>query len=186
MHYDNYAFSNNGQQTIVANNGVRLKPSYSKTDAEILTELDVQAIKTFYSCGSSPTTMNPVTTTAPNTIISTTNTARTITVASTTRPPITSNVPLTSLASTSTTSRGFVLYKFTINNKLSYPIKLYWISYQNEQILYAKINPGGIWTQSTYLTHKWLLKSDDNRYSKSFEIGVDSSFLSTNSIFNAQ
>jgi hypothetical protein len=48
MHYDNYAFSKNGQPTIVAKKpGVTLLPSYKKF---MLTQTDVAEIKRRYNC----------------------------------------------------------------------------------------------------------------------------------------
>ncbi len=45
MHYGNYAFSSNGQPTIVANNGMQLLEAYDKTS---LSSLDIEALKRAY------------------------------------------------------------------------------------------------------------------------------------------
>jgi len=154
MHYDNYAFSNNGQPTIVAKSGLKLLATYQKTDAQILSSLDVQAIRSFYSC---------------NGVLST--------LAATTAAPTT-----TTRSATTTTVNWFV---FTIVNRLTYSLRLYWINYQGVRVLYATIAPGSSYTQSSWLTHKWVLTSDDARYNKQFTIGADSSFLVPNSTFIA-
>ena len=155
MHYDNYAFSNNGQPTIVAKSGIKLLATYQKTDAQILSSLDVQAIRSFYSC---------------NTVLSTL-------VATTTVPTSTSGA-----VATTTTVNWFV---FTIVNRLTYTLRLYWINFQGVRVLYGTIAPGSSFTQSSWLTHKWILTSNDTRYNKQFEIGADSAFLISNSIFIA-
>ena len=46
MHYGNYAFSSNGQPTIVAKNGMTLLEAYDKTS---LSQLDIEALKRAYS-----------------------------------------------------------------------------------------------------------------------------------------
>lgn len=62
MQYDEYAFSNNGRKTIIPLNGEKLIPQYSKTDAQILTESDISAVRQLYQCsGSIPTTQKPIT-----------------------------------------------------------------------------------------------------------------------------
>jgi hypothetical protein len=49
IHYDNKAFSKNGQDTIIPKQpGIVLKPSHLKTDVEILTAADILAIQTRY------------------------------------------------------------------------------------------------------------------------------------------
>ena len=45
MHYGNYAFSSNGQPTIVANNGMQLLEAYDKTSLS----LDIKALKRAYA-----------------------------------------------------------------------------------------------------------------------------------------
>ena len=47
MHYDNFAFSLNGEPTIVAKNGVTLLPSYKKF---MLSQIDKAEIKKRYNC----------------------------------------------------------------------------------------------------------------------------------------
>ena len=47
MHYGNYAFSSNGQATIVAKSGVPLREAYQKSH---ITDLDVAAIRRIYNC----------------------------------------------------------------------------------------------------------------------------------------
>lgn len=66
MHYDEYAFSNNRQKTIVPlQSGIDIIPAYSMTDSQILSNYDIQAIKTSYQCkaGSLVTTTKPSVTT---------------------------------------------------------------------------------------------------------------------------
>lgn len=62
MQYNEYAFTTNGQKTIIPLNGEELIPSYRKTDAQILTSNDVASVKFLYQCSS-----NQVTTKAPTT-----------------------------------------------------------------------------------------------------------------------
>lgn len=62
MQYNEYAFSSNGQKTIIPLNGEKLIPSYSKTDSQILTSNDVASVKYLYQCSS-----NQVTTKGPTT-----------------------------------------------------------------------------------------------------------------------
>jgi hypothetical protein len=55
MHYDEYAFSVNGQKTIIPKQaGIDFIPSYDKTYAQILSDYDVQAIRASYSCSNQP------------------------------------------------------------------------------------------------------------------------------------
>lgn len=63
MQYNEYAFSYNGQRTIVPLNGEKLIPLYEKTDAQILTELDVMAIRDLYQCSGAVHTTNKPTST---------------------------------------------------------------------------------------------------------------------------
>ena len=78
MHYTEYAFSNNGQKTIIPKiPGIVLKNSGDKTDAEILTQYDVDAIRSRYQCPGAytlpPTTTTTTTTTRAPILASCTN-----------------------------------------------------------------------------------------------------------------
>ena len=46
MHYGNYAFSSNGQATIVAKSGVPLREAYQKA---FISDLDVAALRRLYN-----------------------------------------------------------------------------------------------------------------------------------------
>ena len=50
MQYYEYSFSSNGQKTIVPRNGEKLVPVFEKTDDQILTNYDIQAVKLLYKC----------------------------------------------------------------------------------------------------------------------------------------
>jgi hypothetical protein len=65
MHYGNKAFSNNGKETISPlQPNIKLMEPYDRTDAQILTAFDIQAIRARYSCNG-PT---PAPTVAPATV----------------------------------------------------------------------------------------------------------------------
>ena len=49
MHYGNYAFSSNGQPTLVAKSGVQLLEAYAKT---AISSLDVAALRAAYKCNN--------------------------------------------------------------------------------------------------------------------------------------
>ncbi len=74
MHYDETAFSKNGLKTITPlQAGIDLIPSYDKTDAQILSALDVQAIRARYQCtGVAPTVAPTVASTVRPTVAPTT------------------------------------------------------------------------------------------------------------------
>jgi hypothetical protein len=154
MQYDNYAFSSNGKQTMVARSGQELISVGYRKDEKILSEYDIKAIKTFYQCDSNQD-----------------------------RDEINVTETTTVTTATSTASGS---YTFIINNKRTFPVYLYWINYQGQQVYYTVVKPGASYTQQTYLTHKWLLTSGDNRYNKQFEIGKDSEFKNKLSVFNLQ
>merc|ERR1712127_144040 len=59
MQYSAYAFSSNGQKTILTKDGSYLKPAYDKTYAEIMTASDISALNKLYECSI------PVNTPAP-------------------------------------------------------------------------------------------------------------------------
>lgn len=71
MHYDEFSFSRNGQQTITPlQSGIDLIPSARKTDAQIMTQYDVQAVAARYSCAATAATTAATTpaTTAATTV----------------------------------------------------------------------------------------------------------------------
>lgn len=46
---------------------------------------------------------------------------------------------------------------FTVVNGSDHLVKLYWINYAGEPVLYAAIQPGSRFSQPTYATHPWLI-----------------------------
>ena len=128
MHYTEYAFSVNGQKTIIPKQaGVNLIPSYDKTYDQILTNYDIKAIRASYSCSNGPvatstTTKAPVTTTkAP---VTTTKAPVTTTKA----PVTTTKAKLTATIAPVTTkpvlSKTFI---FNIKNSGITSYYLYWL-----------------------------------------------------------
>ncbi len=89
MHYDETAFSKNGLKTITPlQAGIDLIPSYDKTDAQILSALDVQAIRARYQCtGATPSVAPTVPTTVRPAVTTTVRTTVRPTVAPTTQAP---------------------------------------------------------------------------------------------------
>jgi len=60
MHYGAYSFSINGQSTIVpVDPTVVLLEAYQKTDAQIMTDSDISAVQSFYSCAF-PSNVEPL------------------------------------------------------------------------------------------------------------------------------
>lgn len=60
MQYNEYAFSINGQKTIIPKNGETLIAVYDKTDEQILTASDILGIRNLYQCrGTSESTARP-------------------------------------------------------------------------------------------------------------------------------
>lgn len=53
MQYYEYSFSKNGKKTIVPLNGEHLVAVFDKTEAQILTQLDISAVKSLYQCSNS-------------------------------------------------------------------------------------------------------------------------------------
>ena len=71
MQYGEYAFSSNGQKTIIPKDGSRLVEAYNKNDAQILTASDISAVRQRYEC----TATTVATTTAATSTAATTTTA---------------------------------------------------------------------------------------------------------------
>jgi len=179
MHYDNNAFSKNGQPTIVAINGQRLLATYEKSDAQILSPLDVQAIRAFYSCSSTNVVTNVVNATSAT--VGPTNGAINATAVS----PIII-IPTNATVRPATTMGIIQPFTFTIINRLRFTVRLYWVNFQGQNILYATLARNTQLTQGTYPSHVWLLSSDDTRYNRRFTIGSDPAFMNTNTVFIAQ
>lgn len=66
MQYGEYAFSGNGQKTIIPKDGSTLIEAYDKNDAQILTASDISAVRQRYQCTAGNTTTVATTTSAPN------------------------------------------------------------------------------------------------------------------------
>jgi len=45
----------------------------------------------------------------------------------------------------------------TFVNRSDEPVKIYWLSFQGERILYQYLPPGGRHTQKTFIGHNWLV-----------------------------
>ncbi len=71
MHYDEYSFSKNGLKTITPlQAGIDIIPSYNRQDSELLSSLDIQAIRSRYSCAGTAPITTTTTTTTTTTIVS--------------------------------------------------------------------------------------------------------------------
>ena len=49
----------------------------------------------------------------------------------------------------------------TITNYLSSSVRVYWINYQGNRVLYRNLGPGESYRQKTYFTHIWLATLED-------------------------
>lgn len=72
MQYGEYAFSFNGQKTIIPKDGSHLIEAYDKTDAQIMTASDISAVRQRYQCTGATTAPTTVATTAATTTGTTT------------------------------------------------------------------------------------------------------------------
>lgn len=45
-------------------------------------------------------------------------------------------------------------------NKTDKPVRMFWLDFEGKRKSYGDIPPGGVTSQSTYVTHAWLLESD--------------------------
>jgi len=143
MQYENTAFSMNRKPTMIARNGRPLIAAYDKTDAQILTENDIKAIKVFYSCGASPVPSTPKPTVPP-----------VVTTPTKPGPP------------------GRQKINFTILNRSAKTIKLFQ-SDANLDTLYANITPGASSVQYGYAGDRWTLRNDQNGVLKAFTLGMN-------------
>jgi hypothetical protein len=143
MQYENTAFSMNGQTAMIARNGKPLIAAYEKTDAQILTESDIKAIKTFYSCGVGPGI-----------------TAKSIT---TTKKPMI-------LAAPAIVTDPYFDFQLTNNKKLKFPIKLYLANDERSPLLWKTVQAGATFTEKVQHNSKWWLTSEDARYNKRFQL----------------
>ena len=189
MHYDTFAFSINSKPTIVAlQPGVQLIHSALKSDDQILSPIDLQAIGVLYQCKATTavpittaTTSRSITTALPSTTTTTTSrpitttTSRPITTTifrsittalpATTRPKTTKNPPVPS------TFAPFTPFTFVIKNTERRGMYLYWIDYSGNYRFYGAIRPDRSLTQQSYTGHKWVLVTDDNKKFASFTVG---------------
>jgi VHL beta domain len=51
----------------------------------------------------------------------------------------------------------------TFVNRSDEPVKIYWLSFQAERILYQYLPPGGRHTQQTFVGHNWLATTLDGK-----------------------
>jgi hypothetical protein len=52
---------------------------------------------------------------------------------------------------------GNVKARITFVNRSKQPLKVYWLDYNGERVLYKKLKPSESYTQDTYMTHPWLI-----------------------------
>lgn len=51
----------------------------------------------------------------------------------------------------------------TFDNQSSHAVKIYWINFSGDRVLYKTLSPSEKYTQSTFLTHPWVVTdSEDN------------------------
>ncbi|MCY3020412.1 MAG: hypothetical protein NTW87_15440 [Planctomycetota bacterium] len=48
-------------------------------------------------------------------------------------------------------------------NTTDKPVKMFWLDFEGKRKSYGVVLPGGVASQSTYVTHAWLLETDDGR-----------------------
>ena len=52
---------------------------------------------------------------------------------------------------------GNVKTQITFVNRSKQGVKVYWLDYSGERVLYRKLNDSESYTQDTYMTHPWLI-----------------------------
>ena len=52
---------------------------------------------------------------------------------------------------------GKVVTKVVFRNKSSKTVKTYWLDYSGKRKFYKQLDPGKGYTQSTYVTHPWVI-----------------------------
>jgi hypothetical protein len=52
---------------------------------------------------------------------------------------------------------GDVKARITFVNRSKQPVKVYWLDYRGQRVLYKKLKPSESYTQDTYMTHPWLI-----------------------------
>ena len=52
---------------------------------------------------------------------------------------------------------GNVKARITFVNRSKQPLKVYWLDYNGEHVLYKKLKPSESYTEDTYMTHPWLI-----------------------------
>ena len=172
MHYNEYAFSNNGQKTIVPlQAGITLVPAFRKTDEQILTATDVLGIKRLYQCNIMPTT-NPISKPVTNPVTKPVTSPLTKPFTKPVTDPVTKPVtkPVTNPVTLPTIRPQ--LFSFILTNDLGKYVRMYWVSYSGRLVYYGTLYPGRSYRQYTYVGHKWKLKIHRQK-NKKFEIGKD-------------
>lgn len=64
--------------------------------------------------------------------------------------------------SVSISRSGKIATDITFINQRSAPVRLYWLDYSGERKFYALIAPNNRITQSTYVTHPWVITDTKN------------------------
>jgi hypothetical protein len=56
--------------------------------------------------------------------------------------------------------------KITFSNQSQKPIRIYWLNFEGERVLYHTLNPGEEVEQVTFLTHPWLITDEEDNAGK--------------------
>lgn len=62
-----------------------------------------------------------------------------------------------SAESVSRSISGKVSTKMVFRNRSRKKVKIYWLNYSGERVFYRQLNPQTGYTQSTYVTHPWVV-----------------------------
>lgn len=52
---------------------------------------------------------------------------------------------------------GKVATRMTFKNRSPKKVKIYWLNYSGKRVFYRQLNPRAGYTQSTYVTHPWVI-----------------------------
>lgn len=156
MHYTKTAFAKDyGLQTIVPkDSSVILKHSGSKSDEEIMTAIDIQAVKSLYECNTNMKTSEATTEYSNATSSPTERTTAERTTAERTTAEMT-----TAPAKVTTKKPTWIYARFTIKNDLAYKVRVFWVRSSGQQTLYRTLYPRQKYTQLTYKGHKWNVQT---------------------------
>jgi len=161
MHYTKTAFAKDyGLQTIVPkDSSVILKHSGSKSDEEIMTAIDIQAVKSLYECNTNMKTSEATTEYSNATSSPTERTTAERTTAERTTAERTTAEMTTAPAKVTTKKPTWIYARFTIKNDLAYKVRVFWVRSSGQQTLYRTLYPRQKYTQLTYKGHKWNVQT---------------------------